>query len=117
MKGNWLRAHPVNGHDEGAEFVLGQILQFVEQDGDRPVGGLRRLGDGQDQLGQVLFEIAAVGQAGFHVHADIDVANRNLKAGQEALEGAQSAAGLVPGAFDEAELQQDRAQGRDQEIR
>ncbi len=68
-------------HDQCRQFVLGHILQFVDEDHERGIGRLRRNSNGFEQGHEVLIEVPIVGQSGFGLVVDphLDVAEFDLE--------------------------------------
>ena len=59
-KGQLALLHLVHGHDERAEFLLVEVLKLVNKQRHGNVALLGGFGDGQKQVGQVTFQVAAV---------------------------------------------------------
>ncbi len=77
------------------------------------------LGDGDEQVGQIALQIAAVRHAllGVDVEADFQLAHGDLDPAHERLEHGQSALGLVPGASHSIQFEKQLAERGDQQGR
>jgi len=98
----------VHGGDERGELGLLHMLQFVDEDGQRGIGGLGSQPDLLDERLQVVLEVAVVGKARFRVvvDADLDIAETHLELACETRQRAQAANGMVFRRGDLAQAQQ-----------
>ena len=101
----------MHGHDEGAELLLVEILKLVNEQSDRNPTLVGGFGNGDQQIRQVAFQIAAVSRAffGVYVQADFDLPHFHLQAAHEALEHCQRAFGFVSGTGDAVEFKEEFA--------
>ena len=112
-------AGAMQGGDERRQLLLWNILQLVDEQHDRRIGLFRRFAHRHEQIRQIAFQIAAVGDASFarHVHAELDIAVFHLEGLGETAERPQRRRhlglhGLLP-----AQPQQGGAKGGDQNAR
>jgi hypothetical protein len=70
----------VHGHDQCAQFRGTEVLDLVDQDGHRHAPLRRSFAYRHEQVGQVHFQVAAVGRAriGLDVEADVEIADRDI---------------------------------------
>jgi hypothetical protein len=111
--------HAVHAHDEGTEFTLIEVLDFIDEDGDGGVAIFGDLGEGDEKHREVEFKISTIGGAGLGVDIDPDgdLIDGEGDATDEALEDGESAADFLLGSGEAVELEEKGADGRSEKRR
>ena len=103
----------VDCREQGAEFFVPQVLEFVDGERQRRVGSAGSGPAGLQEFGQVVLEVAAVGETGLEAQVDLegDVSVMQLHGPNEAAQRAKGAPGGVGGSSLPAQFEQRGAQG------
>ena len=109
--------HTVHGHDDGAQFLLAQVLDFVNQNSNCSLfffGGLTKC---LEHIGQVDFNIPAVSSAGLRVNieTDLQLAQFDFQSTQETAQHPQTALDAVASLRYSVQVKEHRFQGRGNE--
>ena len=108
----------MNGHDERAHFDLGQILQFVDDDGNRGATVCRCLADRDKQFSQIGLQIAAVCRAcfGINVEAELGVACLDFDCADKTAKHSQTPLDLLADVLHSVQCKQGLAQWRRKQL-
>ena len=100
-------------HDQGFEVFAGQVLEFIDQNDDRGVSGFRSLACGDEQIGEIAGQFAAVGRTGLGIDIDgeLDIPMLDLDGAGIALENTKPLLDLLADTFGPIEFQQGCAEG------